>query len=97
VAIGLFCILPIGFLQASPPLSADGVSIPRRAWEAAQTAWKGKGPTLWIQAPREDEIYSSDRVRFAGCTEPGSMVRMNGEDVRVYPTGTFVEIGRAHV
>jgi N-acetylmuramoyl-L-alanine amidase len=39
----------------------------------------------------EDRLKTdSDRVRYAGCTEAGTAVRLDGRLLTVYPTGAFV-------
>ncbi len=45
---------------------------------------------LQISFPSDNDTVSYSKIRIAGCTSPGANVRINGDSVRVYPSGAFV-------
>lgn len=57
-----------------------------------------KKPGLTLVIPERDvRGYSADRIRLGGHTEPGNTVKINGNPVRVYPTGAFVSLIQLNV
>ena len=65
-------------------------ALPRPGWDEARARHRGAGPALWIGAPEDRLKTDSDRLRYAGCTEAGADVRLDGRPLTVYPTGAFV-------
>lgn len=51
-----------------------------------------KKSLLEITFPSDDDTVSFSRIRIAGCTRPGAVVAINGDSVRVYPSGAFVDL-----
>lgn len=79
--------------RARPAAEADAATppaLPRLAWDEARARHRGAGPVLWIGAPDDRLKTGSDRLRYAGCTEAGAAVRLDGRVLTVYSTGAFV-------
>ncbi len=58
----------------------------------------GAAATIALVVPESDLLdYRADRVRLAGHTEPGNQVFVNGNPVKVYPSGAFVDLYRLAV
>jgi len=47
-------------------------------------------PLLQIGFPADEDTVSYAKIRIAGCTRPGAKVTINGDSMRVYPSGAFV-------
>lgn len=45
---------------------------------------------LQISFPSDNDTVSYSKIRIAGCTRYGTNVRINGDSIRVYPSGAFV-------
>lgn len=49
-------------------------------------------PLLKIIFPADADTVSYSRIRIAGNTQPGAKVTINGDSIRVYPSGAFVDL-----
>lgn len=60
-------------------------------WVLGQTGQKGRGGLLTITFPARRDTVNVPRLRIAGGTLPTAIVKVNDRQVRVYPSGAFVD------
>lgn len=61
----------------------------RRAWRAAVETHTGDGPPLLIVHPIRGRGYSGGKVFYTGCTVPGAVMTLNGQEIPLEPNGAF--------
>lgn len=70
----------------------DPAAVPRRAWLEAREKHGGPGPVLLVTFPLPDRTLYAHEARYAGCSEPGARVSLNGRNLRLYPNGAFAGV-----